>query len=62
MWWPCFHHILELVLGAVIQERWKTGGPRDAIYTRLKNEWLTLLEKMPDILSKATEKVIKIES
>ena len=57
MWWPCFHHILELVLGAVIQQRWKTGGPRDAIYTRFKTEWPNLLAAMPEILRDAKEKV-----
>lgn len=57
MWWPCFHHVLELVLGAVIQQRWKTGGPRDAIYTRFKAEWPNLLAAMPEITDEAKEKV-----
>ena len=59
MWWPCLHHILELVLGAVVQAHWKTSGPTDAIYARFKNEWHNILDKMPDILSHAGEKVRK---
>ena len=55
MWFPCFHHILETVVGSFIQHRWKTGGPRDAIYTRFRNEWPRLLEKMPEITSNAHE-------
>ena len=57
MWFPCMHHILELVLGSVIQQRWKTSGLRDAIYGRFKNEWPNLLEAMPDILRAAKDKV-----
>ena len=57
MWWPCFHHILELVLGAVIQKRWPTEGPRDGVYTRFKKEWPNILKKMDEILSSAGEKV-----
>jgi hypothetical protein len=57
MWFPCFHHILELVLGAYIQGRWKTSGPRDAIYTRFAAEWQRLLEMMPDILEASKDKV-----
>ena len=56
MWWPCFHHILELVLGAFIQKRWPTEGPRDGVYTRFKKEWRGIFEKMDDI-SSAGEKV-----
>ena len=57
MWWPCFHHILELVLGALIQKRWPTEGPRDGIYTRFKKDWPGILKKMDEIVSSAGEKV-----
>ena len=57
MWWPCFHHVLELVLGGVVQSHWKTGGPTDAIYLRFKKEWPNILKNMPDVLSRAGEKV-----
>ena len=57
MWFPCTHHILELIVGAMVQQRWPTGGPRDAIYTRFKNEWPELLTKMPDIIERGAEKV-----
>ena len=57
MWFPCFHHILELVLGAMIQVRWKMSGPWDVIYGRFKNEWPKLLKEMADILQVAHEKV-----
>ena len=57
LWLPCFHHILELVLGAVIQSRWKTSGPRDAVYKRFKDEWPKLLQAMPEITRDADEKV-----
>ena len=58
MWWPCFHHILELVLGALIQKRWPTEGPRDGVYTRFKKEWPNILKKMDEIVSSAGEKVM----
>ena len=54
---PCFHHILELVLGGFIQHRWKTSGPRDALYARFQNEWPKIRQNMPDILSGAKDKV-----
>ena len=57
MWWPCFHHILELVLGALIQKRWPTEGPRDGVYTRFKKEWPGILKKIDEFLSSAGEKV-----
>ena len=60
MWFPCFHHILELIVGAMVQQRWPTGGPRDAIYTRFKNEWPEIREKMPDIVERGKEKVQEI--
>ena len=57
MWFPCLHHILELVLGGIIQSRWKTNGPRDAIYTRFADEWPGILSKMKEVKEKAGEKV-----
>ena len=57
MLFPCLHHILELILAALIQQRWKTGGPRDAIYTRFGSEWPRLLDEMPSILRASKEKV-----
>ena len=63
---PCFHHILELVLGGFIQHRWKTNGPRDALYARFQSEWPKIREHKPDILSGAKDKVkeerLKVES
>ena len=57
MWFPCVHHILELIVGAMVQQRWPTGGPKDAIYIRFKNEWPGILKEMPDIIIRGGEKV-----
>ena len=57
MWFPCVHHILELIVGAMVQQRWPTGGPRDAVYTRFKNEWPDIRAKLPDIVERGKEKV-----
>ena len=58
MWFPCVHHILELIVGAMVHQRWPTGGPRDAVYTRFKNEWPDIeKDKMPDIIERGAEKV-----
>ena len=57
MWFPCYHHILELIVGSVVQSRWKTGGPKDAIYIRFKNEWPEIAKRMPDIVERGEQKV-----
>ena len=59
MWWPCLHHILELVLKGVVQSRWPTKGPSEALYLRFQKEWPSLQEKMPDIMARGKEKVNK---
>ena len=57
MWFPCTHHILELIVGAMVHQHWPTSGPVDAIYLRFKNEWPGIWEKLPEIEAKAGEKV-----
>ena len=57
MWFPCVHHILELVVGAVVHQRWPTSGPVDAIYIRFKDKWPEIRAKMPEILEKGVHKV-----
>ena len=57
MWFPCVHHILELVVGAYVHQRWPTSGPTDAIYLRFKTQWPDIYEKMPSIIEKGSEKV-----
>ena len=58
MWFPCVHHILELVVGAVVHQRWPTSGPVDAIYIRFKDKWPEIRAKMPEILEKGVHKVL----
>ena len=48
---------MELIVGAMVHQRWPTGGPRDAIYTRFKDQWPNIWEKMPEITAKAGDKV-----
>ena len=57
MWFPCYHHILELIVGSVVQSRWKTGGPKDAIYIRFRNEWPEIAKRMPEIVERGEQKV-----
>ena len=53
MWFPCMHHILELVLKAVIQSRWPSQGPTDSIYKRFQEKWPTIVMKDVEKLAKA---------
>ena len=53
---PCWHHVLELVLGTVIHARWPTSGRCDAIFTHFPYEWPHIVVKMPVIVTKAMEK------
>ena len=39
MWFPCYHHLLELVLKAYIQHKWKTREPCDKIYKEFQKAW-----------------------
>ena len=57
MWWPCFHHVLEIVLKSVVESRWKTSGPSEALFLRFQKEWPSIREKLPEIELKAKEKV-----
>ena len=57
MWWPCLHHVLEIVLKAVVESRWPTSGPCEALFLRFQKEWPTIREKMPEIEANAKEKV-----
>ena len=55
MWWPCLHHILEIVLKAIVESRWPTSGPTEALFLRFQKDWPTLHEKMPEIIAKGKE-------
>ena len=57
MWFPCVHHIMELVVGAMVHTRWPTSGPIDAIYIRFKSSWPEIHSKMPNIIERGEEKV-----
>jgi hypothetical protein len=52
MYFPCFHHVLELVLGSIIQTRWPTSGPTDKIFAWFSKAWPALRERMKEIQEK----------
>ena len=61
MWFPCFHHILEIILKGFIQARWKTSGPCDTIYKDFQRAWPTIMEKQSEMISGAKQAVEQIK-
>ena len=57
MWWPCLHHVLEIVLKAVVESRWPSGGPVESLFLRFQREWPDIRKNIPEILAKGKEKV-----
>ena len=47
---PCMHHILELVLGAIIKDRWGTIGTCYSLFAKFKAAWPEIYEKLPHVL------------
>lgn len=43
IWFPCRHHIYELVLKSVAEVVWPVScGPSPAVFNRFKREWSTI--------------------
>ena len=57
MWFPCLHHILELIFASYIKVLWKSSGPCDPIYTKFQKAWPKIVENMPEVLEQAKHTV-----
>ena len=43
-------HILELVFGAIIKDRWSPTGPYYLLFAKFKAAWSKIYEKLPHVL------------